>query len=195
MSLKLTLAAAGLAALLAPMAASAQSWVGDQYRDGHGGQSGFAAPTAQGDRQGYPDRGQPDQRGGDRSRDGYDSRPGFVAPTRQDDWQGYDPYRGRPDWRDHDRRGGHVPSWFQGFPEFAGARDQLKREIWQGRREGWLSEDRAQVFVERYRDLERDEFRAFREHGWRLPDGERYWFRQRLADLDQRLDQARDRRY
>ncbi len=164
MSLKLTLAAAGFAALLSPMAASAQSWDGDQYR----------GPQQQ----------------------------SFVAPTSQDDWQGYHRYgdRGeeRSDWQD--RRGGDyyrgsLPSWFRGFPEFAGVRDHLKQEIREGRREGWLSEERAQRFVDRYRDVERDEYREFREHGWNLPERERDQFRQRLADLDQRLDQARDRRY
>lgn len=136
--------AAGLAALLLPMAASADSW------GGYGGQW-MSQDNA------WRDRDDGDRQAGDYYDDGR--------------------------------------AWFHGFPEFAGIRSHLKQEIREGLEDGWLSQERAQRMVARYRDIERDEYREFREHGWNLPDRERAEFRDRLSALDHRLDMARDGRF
>lgn len=158
------LLAAGVAALLGPAAASAQNWGG---RQDQGSQ--------------YQQR---DQRGGD-YRNG-DQRSGDY---RNGDQRGGD-YRGgdRRDGGRFDQRS------FGGYPEFANLEIRLQQKIQEGRREGWLSQDRAQRFVDRYKEIRNDEGRVFRQYGWNLPEREREGFRQRIRELEQRLDESRGER-
>jgi hypothetical protein len=102
----------------------------------------------------------------------------------QDDRQNY----GQSGPRDRDR---YDPSNFPGYPEFANLEVRLQRKIQEGRREGWLTADRAQRFVDRYKDIRADEGRAYRRYGWNLPDDEREQFRERIQRLDRRIDDLR----
>ena len=82
---------------------------------------------------------------------------------------------------------------FQGYPEFRGQKDHIRREIWQGLREGWLDEDQARDANAQLWRVQRQEFREFQEHGWRLPGEDREEIRGDLGQIDAGLDRMRDR--
>lgn len=105
-----------------------------------------------------------------------------ASPYRQ--VQYYDQRRGDFD-RDHGRRWG-------GYPEFRRIEDHIRREIQEGVRDGLLERDDARDLMGRLRDIQMQEAREFRVHGWNLPDDDRYRIRGRLEQLDRLVDQIRD---
>lgn len=100
--------------------------------------------------------------------------------------QYYDQRRG--DWdrdRDYDRRRA-------GYPEFRGIEDHIRGEIQQGVRDDLIERDDARDLMGQLRDIQMQEAREFRVHGWNLPDDDRYRIRARLQQLDRLVDQIRD---
>lgn len=99
---------------------------------------------------------------------------GYYAPRGD--------YRG--DYYDGGRR-------FPGYPEFRGIEDHIRREIQEGVREDLIEREDARDLFGQLREIQMQEAREFRVHGWRLPDGDRYQIRARLNDLDRLVDQVR----
>jgi hypothetical protein len=90
--------------------------------------------------------------------------------------------RGDYGWRGDDDRG------FDGYPEFRGLKQHIRRELG----DADISPRQAEYVLGELRRIQWQEQREFREHGWRLPERERYEIRSRLQQLDARVDRARD---
>lgn len=95
----------------------------------------------------------------------------------------YDPPRGDYGWRDRDGDRG-----FDGYPEFRGIKQHIRREL----NDADISPREAEYFMGELRRIQWQEQREFREHGWRLPESDRYEIRYQLQQLDARVDRARD---
>ena len=113
----------------------------------------------------------------------------------QGQYQGQNQTPGQRYGRDQDNR--YDESRFLGYPEFANLEVRLQRKIQDGRREGWLTPEQAQRFVDRYKEIRADEGRAFRRYGPNPPRAELDGFRDRILRLDERIDDMRGgrRRY
>jgi hypothetical protein len=106
---------------------------------------------------------------------------GWARPTPV---QYYDQRRG--DWdRDYGRRWG-------GYPEFRGIENHIRGEIQQGLRDDLIERDDARDLMGQLRDIQAQELREYRVHGWNLPADDRYRIRGRLQQLDRLVDQIRD---
>ena len=108
----------------------------------------------------------------------------FYGPAPYHQAQYYDQRRGDFD-RDHGRR-------WSGYPEFRGIETHIRGEIQEGVREDLLERDDARDLMGQLRDIQMQEAREFRVHGWNLPDDDRYSIRSRLEQLDRLVDQIRD---
>ena len=108
----------------------------------------------------------------------------FYGPSPYRQVQYYDQRRGDFD-RDQGRRWG-------GYPEFRDIENHIRREIQEGVREDLLERDDARDLMGQLRDIQMQEAREFRVHGWSLPDDDRYRIRARLEQLDRLVDQTRD---
>ena len=95
----------------------------------------------------------------------------------------YDAPRGDYGWRDRDGDRG-----FDGYPEFRGIKQHIRREL----SDPDISPREAQYFMGELRRIQWQELREFREHGWRLPDHDRWEILSRLQQLDARVDRAAD---
>src|ERR1700758_5087960 len=73
---------------------------------------------------------------------------------------------------------------FGGYPEFRGIEEHIRREIQEGVREDLIEPDDARDLFWQLRDIQGQEAREFRVHGWNLPDDDRYRIRSRLQQLD-----------
>ncbi len=156
--------AGGLAAVLLPFAATAQSW-GGEYRDQHAPGSTYQPAYGQGESW--------------RGRGGYD--------RGHDRGYGYGYGQGR---RGGDFETGSYG--FAGYPEFAAVKAHIRQELHEGREEGWLEGGQAWRFVSSLRDIERREAREFEAHGWSLPWNDRGALRDAFGRLDRRIDEVRD---
>lgn len=81
---------------------------------------------------------------------------------------------------------------FGGYPEFRGVEEHIRREIREGVREDLIEPDDARDLFSQLRDIQGQEAREFRVHGWNLPDDDRYRLQSRLQQLDALVDQVRD---
>jgi hypothetical protein len=90
-------------------------------------------------------------------------------------------------------RGDHYGSYRRppGYPEFGGIEEHIRREIREGLREDLIEPEDARDLFGQLRDIQLQEAREFRVHGWRLPDDDRYQLRARLNELDRLVDQVR----
>lgn len=92
-------------------------------------------------------------------------------------------------------RGDYANRWgarFGGYPEFRGIEDHIRREIQEGLREDLIEPDDARDLFGQLRNIQTQEAREFRVHGWNLPDDDRYRLRSQLQQLDQTVDEIRD---
>ena len=105
------------------------------------------------------------------------------SPYRPLETQYYAP-RGDYD-RDMGRR-------WSGYPEFRGLEGHIRDEIRDGLRQDLIERDDARDLFNQLRDIQAQEAREFRVHGWRLPDDDRARIRGRLEQLDRLVDQIRD---
>ncbi|MDB5437169.1 MAG: hypothetical protein JWR47_3426 [Phenylobacterium sp.] len=117
-----------------------------------------------------------------------------AAAAQQYYGQGYaqpnygQPSYGQPrgDWYG-DRR-----ARFAGYPQFRGVEAHIRGEIMQGVRDDLIERDDARDLMGQLRDIQLQEAREFRVHGWNLPDDDQHQIRSRLDQLDRLVDQIRD---
>ena len=77
------------------------------------------------------------------------------------------------------------------YPEFRGIEQHIRREIVEGVREDLIERDDARDLFGQLREIQAQESREFRVHGWNLPDDDRYRIRSELQRLDALVDQIR----
>jgi hypothetical protein len=82
---------------------------------------------------------------------------------------------------------------FAGYPEFRGAEDHIRSEIFQAMRDGSIERYAGYRMLQRLNDIRAQEAREFREHGWNLPYDDRMRIRAQLDRLDRWIDRADDR--
>ena len=80
---------------------------------------------------------------------------------------------------------------FNGYPEFRGLEAHIRGEIFQAVRDDEIEREDARDLMNQLRDIQMQEAREYRIHGWRLPDDDRYRIRSRLDQLDALVDQTR----
>jgi hypothetical protein len=77
------------------------------------------------------------------------------------------------------------------YPEFRGIEEHIRREIQEGVRDDLIERDDARDLFAQLRDIQAQEAREFRVHGWNLPEDDRYQLRSRLERLDALVDEIR----
>lgn len=80
---------------------------------------------------------------------------------------------------------------FGGYPEYRGIEQHIRSEIQEGVREDLIEPEDARDLFGQLRDIQGQEAREFRVHGWNLPDDDRYRLRSQLQQLDAEVDQVR----
>lgn len=80
---------------------------------------------------------------------------------------------------------------FGGYPEFRGIEAHIRNEIQEGVREDLIEPDDARDLFSQLREIQGQEAREFRVHGWNLPDDDRYRLQSSLQQLDALVDQVR----
>ena len=105
---------------------------------------------------------------------------------RQSQYDGQRNY-GRPDGDYGSRRGR-----FSGYPQFRGVEAHIRSEITQAVRDDMIERDDARDLMGQLRDIQMQEAREYRAHGWNLPGGDQERIRGLLSELDHRGDEIRD---
>ena len=113
--------------------------------------------------QGYPQQGYP--------QDGY-GQPGYDH--RDGDF--------------HQRRRGRLGV----YPQFRAIEGHIQYEIQDGLREDLLMPDDAQDLTGQLRQIQYDEMREYRVHGWNLPWNDQARIQGELNDLDRTVDEIRN---
>lgn len=99
----------------------------------------------------------------------------------------YAQYYGQP-------RGDYDSRWrgrFSGYPQFRGIEDHIRREIQEGVRDDLIEREDARDLFAQLRDIQQQEAREFRAHGWNLPPDDEYRLRAQLQQLDAEVDEIR----
>jgi len=78
------------------------------------------------------------------------------------------------------------------YPEFRDVELHIRREIQDGVREDFIEPDDARDLMAQLRDIQGQELREFRVHGWGLPQDDKARIRSDLDRLDRLVDQIRD---
>ena len=78
------------------------------------------------------------------------------------------------------------------YPQFRGIEQHIRSEIYDGVRQDLLQRDDAQDLLGQLRDIQAQEWREYRVHGWNLPYADQARIQQRLTELDRLVDQTRD---
>lgn len=78
------------------------------------------------------------------------------------------------------------------YPEFREMEARIRRLIDDGVREDLIERDDARDLVAQLRRIQDDERREFAVHGWNLPEDDRERLYDRLARLDQLVDEIRE---
>ncbi len=81
---------------------------------------------------------------------------------------------------------------FGGYPEFKPLEAHIRGEIQDGLRDDLLMADDARDLTGQLRQIQLEEWREYRVHGWNLPEDDRARIRSELNQLDQTVDQTRD---
>jgi|GEM_PF-3347271 len=161
---KISMLAIGAALLAAPLASNAQS----SYGQSSYGQSQYGQPYSGQNQYSQPYNGQ-NQYG----QSGYDRR----------SYNGYD----NGDRGDYGRR----RSTYGSYPQFRGIEQHIRSEIQSGLREDQLEPDDARDLLNQLRQIQSQEAREFRVHGWNLPADDQARIREQLSQLDSTVDQTR----
>jgi hypothetical protein len=103
--------------------------------------------------------------------------------------RGYDRDQPRGDY-DQGEGGG----WFGSgvYPEFKRIEAHIRGEIRQALREDMIEPDDARDLIGQLRQIQWQERREFRVHGWNLPEDDRERLRDQLGQLDHQVDQIRN---
>lgn len=105
---------------------------------------------------------------------------------RQSQYEGQRTY-GRPNGDYGARRGR-----FTGYPQFRGIEAHIRGEITEAVRDDMIERRDARDLMGQLRDIQMQEAREFRSHGWNLPGDDQQRIRARLAELDHQVDQIRN---
>jgi hypothetical protein len=91
----------------------------------------------------------------------------------------------RGDW--HQRR----QSRYGSYPEFRPIEMHIRQKIQDGVRDDMIASDDARDLMGQLRQIQSQEMREFRVHGWNLPEADRMRIHSQLDQLDQLVDQTR----
>jgi hypothetical protein len=80
---------------------------------------------------------------------------------------------------------------YRGYPQFRPIEAHITREIQDGVREDTLAQDDARDLMGQLRQIQAEEYREYRVHGWNLPEDDQVRIRSELGQLDQLVDQTR----
>jgi hypothetical protein len=86
-----------------------------------------------------------------------------------------------------DRRSG-----YGAYPQFRGMEQHIRAEIMLGLREDLIERDDARDLLSQLRDIQTQEWREYRVHGWNLPYDDQARIQARLNQLDRLVDEIRD---
>lgn len=78
------------------------------------------------------------------------------------------------------------------YPQFRPVERHIQHEIQEGLREDMLEPDDARDLMGQLRQIQYDEMREYRVHGWNLPYGDQARIQAALNRLDRRVDETRD---
>ncbi len=81
---------------------------------------------------------------------------------------------------------------FGSYPEFRPLEAHIRSEIQDGIRDDLLMADDARDLMGQLRQIQSEEYREYRVHGWNLPEDDRARIRSELDQLDQTVDQTRN---
>ena len=114
-------------------------------------------------------------------------QPEYRQPEyRQPQYQGQRSY-GQGDGDYGARRGR-----FAGYPQFRGIEAHIRSEIAQAVREDMIERQDARELMGQLRDIQMQEAREFRVHGWDLPADDQQRIGEQLGALDRQVDQIRN---
>lgn len=77
------------------------------------------------------------------------------------------------------------------YPQFRGIEQHIRSEIASSVRDDMIARDDAQDLLAQLRDIQNEELREYRVHGWNLPYDDQQRIQQELSQLDQLVDQTR----
>ncbi|MBV9693924.1 MAG: hypothetical protein JO261_09495 [Alphaproteobacteria bacterium] len=80
---------------------------------------------------------------------------------------------------------------FYGYPEYRGAEQHIRGEIWQAVRDDMIEREDAQALFAELQQIRQHQAREFQKHGWNLPYWDRQEIRNELNRLDREVDQIR----
>ena len=116
------------------------------------------------------------------------AQPYYQGDGQQPYHQGYQqPEYGRHDG-DYGRR---RHTQYGSYPQFRGIEAHIRQEIVEGVREDLIQRDDARDLLSQLRQIQADESREFRVHGWNLPEDDQQRIREQLQQLDSLVDQTR----
>ena len=121
----------------------------------------------------------------------YNGQTEYRPQPQYDGQRGYgQPDYGQPhgDWR-QPRRGR-----FTGYPQFRRVEAHIRQEIQEDVREDLLARDDAADLMGQLRQIQMQEAREYRVHGWNLPNDDQARIGAELDQLDRLVDQTRDER-
>lgn len=101
-------------------------------------------------------------------------------------------YQGQPSYGQPQGDYGVRQGRFPGYPQFRGIEAHIRAEIAQAVREDMIEREDARDLMGQLRDIQMQEAREFRVHGWNLPGDDQQRIRARLGELDQEVDQIRN---
>jgi hypothetical protein len=165
----LVMLAIGAAALALPAAASAQP----EYRPAYG-QPTYGQPTYGQPTYGQPTYGQPTY-----------GQPTYGQPSYGQTTYGRDYQQPQGDWS----RGRRTR--YRGYPQFRQIEAHILGEIQDGVREDTLAPDDARDLMGQLRQIQAEEYREYRVHGWNLPEDDQVRIRAELGQLDRLVDETR----
>lgn len=142
------------------------------------GAAAFVFPAAASAQQNY---GQPEYR-----QPQYEAQRNYGQPEYRQQYQGQQTYS-QPNGDYGARRGR-----FTGYPQFRGIEAHIRGEIAEAVRDDMIEREDGRDLMGQLRDIQMQEAREFRSHGWNLPGDDQQRIRARLAELDHRVDQIRN---
>ena len=116
----------------------------------------------------------------------YDGQPGYGPRDGQRDYGQSQYGQPRGDWRQTRRRS------FAGYPQFRRVEANIRQEIQDGVRDDILAGDDAADLMGQLRQIQMQEYREYRVHGWNLPNYDQMRIGSSLDRLDQLVDQTRN---
>ena len=80
---------------------------------------------------------------------------------------------------------------YSSYPQFRGLEQHIRSEIQSGLRDDLIAPDDARDLLNQLRQIQYQEAREYRVHGWNLPRDDDQRIRQQLNELDRTVDETR----